>query len=117
MVASNKTRKKVAEPPIDRSQLTNGYQKNHPFEILAGGLRTGEKTDGVLNETGGTRTRDPSIKSAVLYQLSYGLDHTGRRSWFAPSLLRPVKSHIVGSKRGIAQRPWAPFPGTTDALQ
>ena len=29
------------------------------------------------NETGGTRTRDPSIKSAVLYQLSYGLDHTG----------------------------------------
>src|SRR5262245_48351924 len=31
---------------------------------------TGKRSN---NETGGTRTRDPSIKSAVLYRLSYGL--------------------------------------------
>jgi hypothetical protein len=41
----------------------------------------------VKNETGGTRTRDPSIKSAVLYQLSYGLNHVGR-SQRSPSFYR-----------------------------
>lgn len=60
---------------------------------------------GFFNETGGTRTRDPSIKSAVLYQLSYGLNHTAFvYPQVAPRKAISVKLHIVEAVRQSAQR-------------
>lgn len=49
-------------------------KKNEPDTSVERPSGAGERCNAAFfNETGGTRTHDPSIKSAVLYQLSYGL--------------------------------------------
>jgi hypothetical protein len=90
----------------DRSRRPVRYANQLPQQIERLIVRVGQ---GVFGEPGGTRTRDPMIKSHVLYRLSYGLD--GRCVGGGPATVNTLRSTGSRSANGTVSTHGWPTAG------
>ena len=86
--SSRRRRGRMACPTREKGERHNGTRP--------------EKTPGKIGEPAGTRTRDPKIKSLVLYQLSYGPTHTaGLPAVRGLNAMRPARSSRSARAAGL----------------